>query len=80
MLIALDTSNMRENGEGEKERMRMERDRKWIERERAREEEIERIEREDERHTVNSRKSRTLFINYDFCWLMAAEIFRYIYL
>ena len=26
--------------------------------------------------TVDSRKSRTLFINYDFCWLMVAEIFR----
>ena len=25
--------------------------------------------------TVNSRKSRTLFINYDFRWLMVAEIF-----
>ena len=26
-------------------------------------------------HTVNSRKSRTLFINYDFLWLMVTEIF-----
>ena len=26
--------------------------------------------------TVNSRKSQTLFINYDFRWLMVAEIFR----
>ena len=25
-------------------------------------------------HTVNSRKYRTLFINYDFRWLMVAEI------
>ena len=25
--------------------------------------------------TVNSRKSRTLFINYDFRWLMVAEIY-----
>ena len=27
-------------------------------------------------YTVKSRKSRTLFINYDFCWLMVAGILR----
>ena len=29
----------------------------------------------DSKTTVNSRKSRTLFINYDFRWLMVAEIY-----